>query len=74
MPNGLTSIIHKKILQNFKDVGGQWKNDPSKILVQNVKQRWSKFKKNYSQVLVEQTVVLLVSIPKFQPVQVATTD
>ena len=39
IPNGLTLLIHKKIHQIFRDVGGRLKNDPSKMLLTNFKER-----------------------------------
>ena len=56
MLNGLTSMIHKKIHQIFRDVGGRWEKYQWKILVKKFNQRSNKLEKGYSQDLVEQTV------------------
>ena len=63
MPNGLTSIIHKKNPPNFLGMLGEdAKNDPRKKLVKKIKQRSRKLKKGFSQVLVKQTVGGLYSL------------
>ena len=45
MLNGLTSMIHKKIHQIFRDVGGRWKKYQWKILVKNLNSDQTNYKK-----------------------------
>ena len=56
MPNGLTSLLHKKIYRIFRDVGGKIKKGSEKNFVKNFKERPSKMGKRYFQDLVKQTV------------------
>ena len=56
MPNGLTSLIHKKNLPNFQGCWGKVKKNLRTILLKKFTERSSKLEKGYSQVLVKQTV------------------